>query len=573
MNDEQLRAAVLPRTDAPGASVSATLPAASVDAVAPAEGTHKAPLQPEMPPTVYFIGVGPGDPGLLTHRGSDILRRCGIVVADDHEHAEILHAFQHSQVPQLNPSDLGSTPEERGEHLATLAVDNGIVARLVNNDGVLFHDTAREAAGVNAAGAAFEIIPGVGLVSSVSAYTGVSLTPDEHAVIHLSRAGSHVSDDPAMGHISCETEVFGGTVADTQNRCQVRLAHGWDADTPMIISSDISTVHQFTLETTLGAVAKRLGEDFEPETWVYSILGSSLQPRGSLAWFENKPLFGWKILIPRSKEQGTPTAEALSEFGAEGVVVPTVSIHPPRTPHQMEKAIRSLVTGDYQWIGFTSVNAVRAIRMWLGDLGLDSRCLAGVKVAAVGEATAKALADWGITPDLIPTGEWSARGLVADWPDFDAEANPINKVLLPRADIATDVLVNGLSEKGWEVDDITAYRTVRAAPPPAPIRESIKRGDFDAVLFTSSSTVRNLVGIAGKPFHTTVIACIGPMTAETAKEHGLRVDVVAEKATMGSLISGVIDWAKTHRQADIEAGQSPLRPSQRRRTRGKKKVS
>src|SRR5699024_10570510 len=162
------------------------------------------------------------------------------------------------------------------------------------------------------------------------------------------------------------------------------------------------------------------------------------------------------------------------------------------------------------------VNAVRAVRMWFEDFGLDSRSMAGVKVAAVGGRTAAALIDWGITPDLVPDGEHSARGLAAAWPEFVDDIDPMNTVLLPRADIAT------------------AYRTVRASPPPAPIRESIKAGDFDAFLFTSSSTVRNLVGIAGKPAATSVICCIGPATANTAAEHGLRVDVLAEEANLTS---------------------------------------
>ena len=129
-------------------------------------------------------------------------------------------------------------------------------------------------------------------------------------------------------------------------------------------------------------------------------------------------------------------------------------------------------------------------------------------------------------PDLVPSGEQSAAGLLEDWPPYDPVFDPIDRVFLPRADIATETLVAGLIELGWEVDDVTAYRTVRASPPPAETREAIKGGGFDAVLFTSSSTVRNLVGIAGKPHNVTVIACIGPATAKTAEEHGLRVDVL-----------------------------------------------
>jgi uroporphyrinogen III methyltransferase / synthase len=142
--------------------------------------------------------------------------------------------------------------------------------------------------------------------------------------------------------------------------------------------------------------------------------------------------------------------------------------------------------------------------------------------------------------------------------------DPINRVLLPRADIATDTLVAGLQEMGWEVDDVTAYRTVRATPPPPHIRDAIKTGRFDAVLFTSSSTVRNLVGIAGKPHPSTVIACIGPATAKTAEEHGLRVDVLAPEASAVALVDALAEHGAGLASAAVEAGEELLRPSLRR---------
>ena len=187
-----------------------------------------------------------------------------------------------------------------------------------------------------------------------------------------------------------------------------------------------------------------------------------------------------------------------------------------------------------------------------------------MRVAAVGGVTAQALRDWGITPDLVPTGEQSALGLLEVWPAFDPDLDPIARVFLPRADIATETLVAGLQDIGWEVDDVTAYRTVRAAPPPASVRDAIKNGSFDAVLFTSSSTVRNLVGIAGKPHPTTVIACIGPATAKTAEELGLRVDVLAPVANADALVDALADHGRSLALAAQEAGEVVLRPSQRR---------
>jgi uroporphyrinogen III methyltransferase/synthase len=178
--------------------------------------------------------------------------------------------------------------------------------------------------------------------------------------------------------------------------------------------------------------------------------------------------------------------------------------------------------------------------------------------------TAAALREWGLEPDLVPSGEHSAQGLLEAWPPFDEVLDPINRVFLPRADIATDTLVAGLQDMGWEVDDVTAYRTVRAAPPAAPIREAIKTGRFDAVVFTSSSTVRNLVGIAGKPHPSTIVACIGPATAKTAEEHGLRVDVLAAEASSDALVDALAEYGLGLALAASEAGETAVRPSARR---------
>ena len=294
------------------------------------------------------------------------------------------------------------------------------------------------------------------------------------------------------------------------------------------------------------------------------MIGDVVDQREVLSWFETKPLFGWRILVPRTKEQAGALSDKLRSFGGVPEEVPTISVEPPRNPLQMDKAVRGLVEGRYEWIVFTSVNAVKAIREKFDQYGLDARAFSGLKVAAVGEKTAENIAAWGIRADLVPSGEQSARGLLEDWPPYDDVLDPINRVFLPRADIATDSLVAGLHELGWEVDDVTAYRTVRAAPPPAQVREAIKSGRFDAVVFTSSSTVRNLVGIAGKPHPGTVIACIGPATAHAAEEHGLRVDVLAEHPSVDLLTEALADFGTQRRVAALEAGEPVTRPSERR---------
>jgi uroporphyrinogen III methyltransferase/synthase len=212
---------------------------------------------------------------------------------------------------------------------------------------------------------------------------------------------------------------------------------------------------------------------------------------------------------------------------------------------------------------------VRAVWDKFAEFGLDARAFAGVKIACVGEATAEAVRSHGIRPELVPAGDQSSEGLLAEFPPYDEILDPIDRVLLPRAEIATETLAAGLTERGWAIDDVTAYRTVRAAPPAAQIRDAIKSGGFQAVCFTSSSTVRNLVGIAGKPHAKTVVAVIGPHTAETAAEFGLRVDVQAETATVAGLVQALADFAVQRAEEDREkaieaASRKPVRAATRR---------
>jgi uroporphyrinogen III methyltransferase/synthase len=350
------------------------------------------------------------------------------------------------------------------------------------------------------------------------------------------------------------------------------LAAGRNERTPIAITVGGSTTDQRTTVGTLDHVAelaKPLAAMGDLSAAIV-IVGDAVAARERLSWFETKPLFGWRVLVPRTRDQAGALSAELVRSGAIPVEVPTISVEPPRTPQQMERAIQGLVNGRYQWVAFTSANAVKAVREKFEEFGLDARAFSGLKVAAIGEATAKALLDFGVRADLLPSGEQSSLGLLADWPEYDDVLDPINRVFLPRADIATETLVEGLTKLGWEVDDVTAYRTVRAAPPPAETREAIKTGGFDAVLFTSSSTVRNLIGIAGKPHASTVVACIGPATAETAAEHGLRVDVLAESASVEALAEALADFGAATREAAIEAGDTIWRPSERRQQKRKK---
>ena len=344
---------------------------------------------------------------------------------------------------------------------------------------------------------------------------------------------------------------------------------GRAAETPVAMTRMGTTTDQQTVVSTLQDIAKDAKAAGMTGPAV-TVVGDVVSLRETLSWFESKPLFGWRVLVPRTKEQAGSLSARLRSYGAIPEEVPTISVEPPRNPQQMDKAVRGLVEGRYEWIAFTSVNAVKAVKEKFEEYGLDARAFSGLKIAAVGEKTASCLAEWGLRADLVPSGEQSAAGLLEDWPEYDEVLDPINRVFLPRADIATETLVAGLLELGWEVDDVTAYRTVRAAPPAAPVRDAIKTGKFDAVVFTSSSTVRNLVGIAGKPHPSTVIAVIGPATAKTAEEHGLRVDVLAPSPSVADLSTALAEYGALARSTADAAGEPVLRPSQKRSTARRK---
>jgi uroporphyrinogen III methyltransferase/synthase len=517
---------------------------------------------------VAFVGAGPGDEGLLTLRAVDRLAAADVVVADQPGREALLAAHCRPDVEVLDASfgedGQPMTRANRAKLVVRAARSGRRVVRLMDGDPTTFTGLAEEITACRKDGILYEVVPGVPAATAVPAYAGVPLTPAGVAafsVVHPHGARVDWSRYTAKD----DTLVVLDRVEDVLAAAAGLLAAGADPQTPAAVTSAGTTVRQRTVRAPLGELAEALTAA-RLESPVTAVVGEAVALRDAGSWFESKPLFGWRVLVPRTKEQAGSLVARLAEHGAVADVVPTISVEPPRTPHQIEKAVKGLVTGRYEWIGFTSVNAVRAIREKFEEFGLDARAFAGLKVAAVGGVTAAALREWGIEPDLVPDGdtEQSASGLLEIWPPFDEVLDPINRVFLPRADIATDTLVAGLQAGGWEVDDVTAYRTVRAAPPPAEVREAIKTGKFDAVVFTSSSTVRNLVGIAGKPHATTVVACIGPATAKTAEEHGLRVDVLAPEPSVDALVLALAEYGAGLRLSAVEAGEPVVRPSQRK---------
>ena len=506
---------------------------------------------------VALAGAGPGDERLLTVRAAELLGKADLVVAGP-DLAAMARRRMGAGARLADPGDGTALP-----HALIQAARGGELAVRLYAGDPLLSGAAADAVACAAAGVRFEIVPGVPLATGVPAYAGIPLAEPhgELRVIHAAEA-SRVAYSPA-------TLVVLGADAGPADLGKMLAAAGWPEATKLAITWDGTTSAQQTVVSTLG----RIGHDLKTagvslastKGPAIAVVGDAVAGHDQLSWFETRPLFGWRVLVPRTKEQAAGVSQQLREYGAVPEEVPTIAVEPPRTPQQMERAVKGLVTGRYQWVAFTSVNAVRAVRERFEEYGLDARAFAGVKIAAVGEQTARSLLEFGIRPDLVPDGEQSAEGLAAAWPPYDDLLDPINRVLLPRADIATETLVARLIDLGWEAEDVTAYRTVRASPPPAPTREAIKGGGFDAVLFTSSSTVRNLVGIAGKPHAVTVIGVIGPQTARTAAEFGLRVDVTAPKPSMAALVDALAEHGAALRDAARQAGEPVRRPSERRR--------
>jgi uroporphyrinogen III methyltransferase/synthase len=532
---------------------------------------------------IAFVGTGPGDPELLTVRALRLIEDADVLITEGPEHLDLVAGVR-GPIDAVDAADAGTGPEivdggfgEDGQPLTHAArakvvvkqAKRGLrVVRLLSGDPFLYASGPEEAQAVAKAGLAFELVPGVSSVGAVPAYAGIPLTTKDHREVTVVTCGDRVDWNR---YRDTSTLVLLSAVGQIGEIAKSLIDAGRSPETPVAMTSVGTTTEQQTVTSTLARIAAdvRAARIAPP---AITVVGKVVDLRTTLSWFETKPLFGWRVLVPRTKEQSASLSKRLRHYGGVPEEVPTISVEPPRNPQQMDKAVRGLVEGRYEWIAFTSVNAVKAVREKFEDYGLDARAFSGLKIAAVGDKTAQAIAAWGLRADLVPAGEQSAAGLLEDWPEYDEQLDPINRVFLPRADIATENLVAGLIDLGWECDDVTAYRTVRAAPPPAPTRDAIKTGKFDAVVFTSSSTVRNLVGIAGKPHPSTVIAVIGPATAKTAEEHGLRVDVMSPKPDVDVLVEALADFGASRRQAMVDSGEPVTKPSDRKASGRRRKA-
>ncbi|NTY62452.1 bifunctional uroporphyrinogen-III C-methyltransferase/uroporphyrinogen-III synthase [Mycolicibacterium sphagni] len=542
------------------------------------------------PGHITFVGAGPGDPNLLTTRARTVLANAALVFTDPDVPQAVLAVVGTDLPPAVGPAPApasGNVPAEGHDETAPPVVSVGPdirpalgdpaevaktlvteaktgfdVVRLVAGDPLSIDSVITEVNAVARAHAEFEIVPGLPATSAVPTYAGLPLG-SAHTVADVRGEVDWAALAAAPGPL-----ILTASASHLPEAARTLIEYGLSDSTPCVVTSNGTTCGQRSVETTLHGLIDRAtlacnSDPAGPLTGtLVATIGKTVAHRAKLNWWESRALYGWTVLVPRTKDQAGEMSDRLVGHGALPIEVPTIAVEPPRSPAQMERAVKGLVDGRYQWVVFTSTNAVRAVWEKFGEFGLDARAFSGVKIACVGESTADRVRAFGVSPELVPSGEQSSLGLLDEFPEYDSIFDPVNRVLLPRADIATETLAEGLRDRGWEIEDVTAYRTVRAAPPPAETREMIKTGGFDAVCFTSSSTVRNLVGIAGKPHARTIVACIGPKTAETAAEFGLRVDVQPETAAVGPLVDALAEHAARLR---AEGALPPPRKKSRRR--------
>ena len=428
---------------------------------------------------VSFVVAGPGDPDLLTVRAHRLLKAADVVVVDE-EITRLAEIVSSGQV--LVAVDNAGAPLSLAARTKVLvdARKEGLqVVRLLSGDPVLDGRLAMETAAIAKAGHTFEVAAGVSPLTAVAAHVGVSLTGGRTREVRIIDADSPIVDWSA--HIDPLVTLVVHNAADRVTEVSKALIKaGREGSTPVAIVRDGATVEKRSLHSTLEALPSAIKLAKQSGAGIV-IIGDTVGDR--TAWFENRPLHGWRVLVPRTKDSAEDLRERMISFGAVPFEVPTMSVEPPRTPQQMERAIHGLVSGRYEWVVFTSLNAVRAIRERFEECGLDARSLSGIRIAAIGEDTVNALIAMGVRPDLVPEEEQTTASLLEEWPEFDSINDPINRIFLPRADIATDTLVAGLTALGWEVEDVTAFRTVRAAPPAVETREDIKHRCFVGVGF------------------------------------------------------------------------------------------
>jgi uroporphyrinogen III methyltransferase/synthase len=486
--------------------------------------------------TVYLVGAGPGDPGLLTRRGEELLRRADVVVYDRLA-SRVLLDLAPAGAERVDvgkaPGAAPMTQEQINELLVARGKAGFHVVRLKGGDPFVFGRGGEEAEACRDAGIAFEVVPGITSAIAAPAYAGIPVT---HRGLSTSVTVVTGHEDPTKDGTGTDWNALaraGGTLVvlmgagHLEDIARALMAGGRAAGTPVAAVRWGTRPEQRTVRGTLATIAE-LGVEAPSAIVVGDVAGLDL------GWFEQRPLFGSRIVVTRAREQASELRARLEQLGAEVVELPSIALEP------LEFELPEL--HRYEWVVFTSANGVDAFfDRGLERAGLDSRAFAGTRIAAIGPGTERALSRRGIRADLVPE-RFVAESLLDAFP---APSRPDSRVLIARAESARDVLPEGLGARGYAVDVLAVYRTV-AVEPDAEDVARVRAGEIDAITFTSSSTVTNFCDAVGPiPGEQPAVISIGPVTSETARARGLRVDAEADPHTIDGLVEAVMATRRT----------------------------
>ena len=508
---------------------------------------------------VYLVGAGPGDPGLLTIKGAEILSSADVIVYDRLAHPQLLRLVRRSAeciyVGKASANHAMKQPDIN-DLLVEKALKGLSVARLKGGDPLVFGRGGEEAEHCHKCGVRFEIIPGVTSAIAAAAYAGIPVTHRDAASSFAVITGHERADGSSQSaagaaegrrnwkHISwaADTLIFLMGIENIAEIAAQLLEHGRDPETPVGIIQWGTWPGQRVVTGQLNSIVEkaRVAGIGSPAVCV---VGEVVKLRDTLRWFDDpvtRPLFGKRILVTRAREQASVLSDMLRALGADPVEFPTITIA-PRTPNaELDAAISSL--NMYCWLVFTSANAVNVFADALKSAGRDSRALGGIRVAAIGPATALSVTErLNILADYVPS-EAVAEGVLRDWPDVDMAGK---QVLLPRAAEAREVLPQGLREIGAIVNVVPVYDTVLDDSNADELVGTLESRMLDALTFTSSSTVTNFIKAIGSPDREELdrltsgclIAAIGPITAQTLRDSGLEPQIVAAEYSIPGLVA------------------------------------
>ncbi|GBD26107.1 Uroporphyrinogen-III C-methyltransferase [bacterium HR30] len=501
---------------------------------------------------VVLVGAGPGDVGLITRAGQRWIERADVIVYDylvnptllswARPDAELILAGKHGGGPRVDQ-------EEILRILLHHAQAGKTVVRLKGGDPFLFGRGGEEAEAAVRAGLDVEVVPGVSSAFAVPAYAGIPLTHRDICSSVAIATGYEYPEKPELavpwehlGHRG-QTLVLLMTQRQLRKNMERLRQAGRTPDTPVAVIQWGTRARQRTVVGTLADIADRVEEEgLRPP--VVAVIGEVVRLRERLSWFERKPLFGKSIVITRPRPEAERLAALFADLGAEAIVFPTIEIAPPESFAALDAALTR--PEEFDWIVFTSANGVQAFMERLRFLKQDIRAWHRARIAAIGPETAKAVEKFALKVD-VTADEFRAESLALALASHGVAGK---RFLLPRAAGARKVLPEQLRSLGAQVVEVEAYRSiVPVAPNAVFVAESLRRGEIDLVTFTSSSTVHHFVKLIrdeqGVPLEKLPVACIGPITADTARSYRFDVQVEAQEFTAAGLVRAVVEHFST----------------------------